>query len=192
MKTALKKRNERYSYSDYLNWPETERFELLNGVVYDMTPAPPRRHQEILGEIHRQMANCLLDKPCKVYVAPFDVRLPEENEKDEDIKTVVQPDIALVCNHSKLDERGCKGAPDLVIEIVSPSTVKKDLKDKFLLYEKAGVKEYWIVHPVDKTVMVFTLEEKKYGRPEIYSEEDQVKARVLDDLIVNLKEAFKD
>jgi Uma2 family endonuclease len=125
-------------------------------------------------------------------VAPFDVRLPEENEKDEDIKTVVQPDIALVCNHSKLDERGCKGAPDLVIEIVSPSTVKKDLKDKFLLYEKAGVKEYWIVHPVDKTVMVFTLEEKKYGRPEIYSEEDQVKARVLDDLIVNLKEAFKD
>ncbi|MCL6447287.1 MAG: Uma2 family endonuclease [Armatimonadetes bacterium] len=190
---AVVQKKERYTYGDYLNWPEEERWELIDGVPYAMSPAPPRRHQEILGELYRQFANYLLDKACKVYLAPFDVRLPEGNEKDTEVKTVVQPDLVVVCDQSRLDERGCKGSPDLVIEVVSPTTLKRDLREKFYLYEKAGIKEYWVVNPVEKNVLVFVLgEDKKYGRHEIYFEDEQVRVKVLAGLTIDLREVFKE
>lgn len=128
-------------------------------MIFDMSPSPSRNHQEISVELLRQFSNYLIDKTCKVYAAPFDVRLPEGDENDTNIETVVQPDIAVICDKCKLDDKGCKGASDLIIEITSPSTARKDLKEKLFLYEKSGVKEYWIVHPTDKTVMVFKLGE---------------------------------
>ena len=121
MRNTQNKTDQKWTYTDYLTWPEGERWELINGVAYNMSPAPSRRHQELSGELFRQIANHLKGKQCKVYDAPFDVRLSTAgNESDNYIDTVVQPDIVVVCDPSKLDERGCKGAPDIVIEISSP------------------------------------------------------------------------
>jgi len=181
----------RYTYKDYLSWPEDERWELIEGIPYNLAPAPSRRHQEILGSIFNILFSYLKDKACKVYMAPFDVRLPEGKERDEDIKNVVQPDIVIVCDKEKLDDRGCKGSPDLIVEIVSPNTASKDYIEKLALYERNKVKEYWIVHPIDNIVMVYKLNESgQYGRPEIYSSEAQVKVGIFPDLTINLKEVF--
>jgi len=192
MTLPLSKKEEKFTYGDYLSWPDEERWELIEGVPYDMTPAPSRFHQEILMEMARQFANYLRNKACKVYVAPFDVRLLKGDEKDEEIETVVQPDLVVVCDPAKLDEKGCRGTPDLVMEITSPATARKDQREKFLLYEKAGVKEYWIVNPTDKIVTVFILNEnRKYGRPEIYSDEDSIGVGLFSgDLVIDLKAAF--
>lgn len=189
----LERQDEKYTYKDYLNWPDEERRELINGTVYNMTPSPSRTHQKISRELFSRFYDYLRkDKVCEVYYAPFDVRLPEGEEKDEDIRNVVQPDIVVVCDQSKLDERGCKGAPDLIIEIVSPSSAKQDLKDKFYLYERVGVKEYWIVQPVNNTMMVFKLKENgEYGKPGMYTEEDRIKAGIFDGLEIDLKEIFR-
>ena len=140
----------RYTYGDYLTWDDAQRYELIDGSIYVMSPAPGRRHQEVAGEFHRQLANYLLEKECAVYIAPFDVRLPEREKRDEDIATVVQPDLVIVCDDNKLDERGCKGAPDLVIEIISPGSAGRDRKTKRELYQKHGVLEYWIVDGTSK------------------------------------------
>jgi Uma2 family endonuclease len=182
-----------YTYRDYLAWPEDERWEIIDGIPY-MQATPSRIHQEISGELFSQIYNYLKAKPCRVYHAPFCVRLPKGDEKDEkDIKTVVEPDIVIVCDQSKLDDKGCKGTPDMIIEILSPSSVKKDRLEKFNKYEKAGVKEYWIVEPEGKLVSVFILENnKRYGRPEIYSEEDKVKVSLFEDLVIDLKPVFND
>ena len=186
-------RHDKFTYKDYLGWEDGERWELIHGRPYDMTPAPSPRHQELSSELLRQFANYLLDKPCKVYAAPFDVRLPENDEQDEDVQTVVQPDISVVCDSSKIDERGCKGSPDLIIEILSPGTARKDIKEKYLLYEKSGVKEYWLVDPTVKTVVVFTqAAERRYGRPEVYSEEDTVEVGVFKGLSIELPLVFRE
>jgi Uma2 family endonuclease len=183
----------RYTYGDYLTRPDEERWELIDGIAYAMTPAPSTQHQRISGELFRQLSNYFLDKSGEVFAAAFDVRLPQGNEQDEAIDTVVQPDIVVVCDPAKIDEKGCKGAPDLVVEIVSPSTVQKDLKQKMALYERAGVKEYWIIHPADKTVMIFKLNQMaQYGRPEILTKEDTLKTDLFEDLSVDLKRAFRE
>ena len=170
---------ESYTYGDYLSWSDEERWELINGIPYDMSPAPSRKHQEILGELHLQFATYLKGKPCKVFLAPFDVRLPQGDETEEAIRTVVQPDLTMVCDHSKLDERGCLGVPDMTIEILSPHTAAKDLKIKLDLYERFGVKEYWLVQPMDQTIMVFTLrEDGKYAKPTVYDRHDTVKVGI--------------
>lgn len=190
MGLALKSDVERYTYDDYLQWPENERWELIEGIAYDMTPAPSPKHQEILGELHRQISTYLLDRTCKVYMAPFDVRLPGADEKE--IKTVLQPDISIICEPAKIDEKGCLGSPDLVIEIVSPTTVQKDMKEKFFTYERFGIKEYWIIHPLDQILMVFKrLPNGKYGRPEIYSPGDKVNVGILPGLTIDLAMVFK-
>lgn len=180
-----------YTYRDYASWPEEERCEIIDGVLY-MQAAPSRIHQEILMELSRQIANYLAGKPCKVYPAPFCVRLPDGDEKsDKDIKTVVEPDISIVCDQSKLDEQGCIGAPDMIIEITSPSSARKDRLQKFYKYEKAGVREYWIVEPEEKLVTVFVLgANNKYGRPDIYTEGDEIKVSIFPDLIISLKGIF--
>jgi Uma2 family endonuclease len=183
----------KYTYKDYLTWDDDERWELISGQLYNMTPAPSRRHQKLSGELFRQFANFLFGKTCEVYDAPFDVRLPEPGESDDDAQNVVQPDLVVICDPSKLDDHGCKGSPDLVVEILSPSTSRKDLKEKFLLYERAGVKEYWVVDPVAKTVMAFRQYiDSRFGRPDVYSEEDKAPVGVLEGLTIDLGLVFKE
>ena len=183
----------KFTYQDYLGWDDNERWELIDGEAYNMTPAPSRRHQEILLALARDFYDFLEDKPCKVYVAPFDVRLPEKNQSESDVTTVVQPDLTVVCDPAKLDEKGCIGSPDLIVEIISPSTAAHDYIQKLALYERRQVPEYWIVHPVDKTVMVFLLNAaREYGKPNIYAGGDQIRATLFPDLLVDLKKIFKE
>lgn len=175
-----------YTYQDYLTWPDDERWELIDGVPYNMTPAPARIHQEIIVELSRQIANFLQDKDCRIYVAPFDVRLPKGQESDDAVETVVQPDIAVVCGSEKLDEAGCRGAPDWVIEVLSPSTAAKDQIQKRDVYQRHGVKEYWLVHPMDKTVTVYRLEQNKYGKPDISEIKGQLQVESIEGLAIDL------
>ena len=193
MSLPLLKKGANFTYGDYVNWPEDERWELIDGYAYNMSPAPSRRHQKISRDLEVQIVNFLADKPCEVYDAPFDVRLPEADEKDDDIETVVQPDIVVVCDEDKLDDKGCRGAPDLIIEILSPFTAPKDMKIKLSLYEKHGVKEYWVVHPVDNIVLVFKLSKNKmYGKPEVYTEEDKIKTAILEGLEIDHNKVFQE
>ncbi|MBU1752413.1 Uma2 family endonuclease [bacterium] len=193
MGLAIRKKEERYTYGDYLQWSDEERWELIDGVAYNMSPAPLRRHQKIVGELHRQISNYLIDKSCQVYVAPFDVRLPESDESDEEIETVVQPDIVVVCERNKLDDKGCKGSPDIVIEILSPYTAKKDFVTKYHLYERHKVKQYWIFDPDTKEVSIFKLNNNdKYGEPEDYKKEDTIKVDIFKDLEIDLRAIFEE
>lgn len=161
------KDHQHHTYADYLTWPEEERYELIDGVAYAMTPAPGRRHQEIVGEIFRQIADALDDHPGRVYVAPFDVRLPGGSEADEAIDTVVQPDLSVICDAAKLDDRGCRGAPEWVMEVISPSTASHDQVRKRDIYERAGVRELWLVHPIDGIVSIYVLTAGGYGKPRV-------------------------
>lgn len=181
----------RYTFADYLVWDESERIEIIDGEAFLMA-APSSTHQEISMEISRQLANFLDGKPCKVYPSPFDVRLFEKDkDAPEDVDTVVEPDICVVCDRSKIDIRGCKGAPDLVVEILSPSSLRKDRLVKLRLYQRAGVREYWIVDPENRTVQVFLLDDTGMLRPhEDYGREDVAKVNVLDGCFVELKKVF--
>ncbi|MBC8182425.1 Uma2 family endonuclease [candidate division KSB1 bacterium] len=193
MGLPVKKLGNGFTYGDYITWPDEERWEVIDGDAYDMSPAPSRRHQQISRELGTQIKVFLDDKPCELYYAPFDVRLPEANQIDEEIRTIVQPDIVVICDEKKLDDKGARGAPDLIIEILSPSTSAKDMKIKLPLYERHGVKEYWIVHPTDNTVMVFKLDKRKtYGKPDVYTEEDKIKTPILEGLEVDLELVFKE
>ncbi len=152
--------NKRYSYADYLTWMDGKRRELYDGIVKLMTPAPSRSHQKISVNFIKYLSIFLEHKQCEVYHAPSDVRLPQNKDKDnETIYTVVQPDIYVICDLSKMDEKGCLGAPDFIIEIVSPESSKRDIKDKFEIYQQHGVREYWVVYPNDENVNVFVLDE---------------------------------
>lgn len=192
MRQPLKKNGQKWTYADYLTWADNERWELIDGVAYSMSPAPGRRHQEISGELFRQLANHLKGKPCKVYDAPFDVRFSDQvGVSDNYIDTVVQPDILVVCDRTKLDDKGCNGAPDLIIEITSPSTARHDLATKFDLYQKHAVQEYWIIHPSEQTVMVFKLQQDGcYGVPDRYAGDDKVAVPLLGDLEIDLGAVF--
>lgn len=181
----------RYTYADYLTWPEDERWELIDGVPYNMTPAPTPKHQEVLGELFRLLANWLKGNKCRAYIAPFDVRLAGAEMLDSEIDKVVQPDISVVCDPQKIDNRGCLGTPDMIIEILSPSTFKKDMGVKLALYESSGVKEYWVVYPLDETVMVFLLENGQYGKPTVYSVPDEIPVKLFQDLTIPLESVFR-
>lgn len=164
-----------YTYADYLSWSDEERWELIHGIPYNMSPAPSRKHQEIAGEMYRQIANYLSNKKGNVYIAPFDVRLAENYADDHLIDTVVQPDLSIFCDSKKLDDKGAIGAPDWIIEILSPSTKDKDINTKLLLYQKYGVKEYWILDPDKDIVYTYTLD--KTGKyPEVIEHSDKEKS----------------
>lgn len=156
-----------HTYGEYLTWPDDLRYELIDGRAYAMSPAPTLPHQAIVGELFSQIHGQLRGHPCRVYVAPFDVRLPRGGEADDDINTVVQPDIAMFCDRSRLDERGARGAPDWVIEVLSPGTASHDQLLKRDLYERHGVAEYWLVHPGDRLVTVYRLLDGAYGKPHV-------------------------
>ncbi|HEY9069270.1 MAG TPA: Uma2 family endonuclease [Candidatus Ozemobacteraceae bacterium] len=144
-----------YTYGDYLNWPEDKRWEIIDGEPFNMTPAPTTLHQVVSGNLFGLLWTFLQEKPCKVFHATFDVRLPKDNEADENVKTVVQPDIVIVCDEKKIDERGMRGAPDIVVEILSPSTASRDHILKRRLYERHGVKEYWLIDPTNRIMHVY-------------------------------------
>lgn len=181
-----------YTYADYLSWKIKERVELIMGKIRNMSPAPKVQHQQISIVLSSEIFNFLKGKQCNVFTAPFDVRLPVRNEKGEP-DTVVQPDISVICNNAKIDQNGCNGAPDLIVEIVSKNSVIRDLHEKFDLYEQCGVKEYWIIHPNDKSLSIFLLNEQgKYitSKPLTYG--DIAKSRVLPDLEIDLNQVFQD
>lgn len=181
----------KYTYKDYLGWPEEERWEIIEGIAYDMSPAPSPAHQLILGELYLIFRTYFKDKKCTVFLAPFDVRLPESGEMDEDIETVVQPDLSVICDKTRIDRRGAKGAPDLIIEITSPGTAGKDMKRKLSLYEKHGVKEYWIIHTWEKVLELFTLDNRgNYGKPDFYTIEDKVAVKLFPGLMVDMQTVF--
>ena len=180
-----------YTYADYMTWDEGH-WELINGEVWDMTPAPSRMHQDISIRLSSFLYDFFKERECSVYAAPFDVRLFEGvDAADYAITTIIQPDISVICDPDKLDERGCVGAPDLIVEILSPSTAAKDLKVKRALYEKHGVKEYWLVHPTDKVVMVYLLDTNgQYGKADIFDNEDTLTSAKFEDLEVVLSHIF--
>ena len=168
-----------YTYADYLQWPDDTRYELIDGEAFRMAPTPLIEHQEIAGEVYCQLANQLDGQPCRPYIAPVDVRLPRADEADAAIDTVVQPDVLVVCDPHKIDRRGVRGAPDWVLEVLSPSTAAHDQIAKRRTYERAGVREYWLVHPGDRTLTVYVLDNGQYGRPEIYELKDATPIGVL-------------
>jgi Uma2 family endonuclease len=165
--------NKRYTYADYLQWTDGKLRELLNGFIKRMSPAPKTIHQDINAHITTELMLKVRKHKgrCKVFPAPFDVRLPENGETaDNEIYTVVQPDICVVCDLSKLDERGCLGAPDFIAEIQSLSTAKYDLNDKFHIYENAGVREYWVIIPKEGVHAFILQEDGKYDRGTLYED----------------------
>lgn len=158
--------NGTYTYADYLTWRFDEYVELFRGRIKRMSPAPKRLHQRIAGQIFTEINVFLRRKPCNVYIAPFDVRLPKKDSTE--IYTVVQPDVCIVCDPAKLDEQGCVGTPDTVIEVLSKGNVDRDINEKFSLYEESGVPEYWIVSPGEKTITCYKLDE--YNRYKLNGE----------------------
>ncbi|MDR2472020.1 MAG: Uma2 family endonuclease [Tannerella sp.] len=186
--------NKRYSYADYQNWMDGKVYELFDGIVKMMSPAPRARHQELIyefcGEFRRIIKNH--KGKCKVYPAPFDVRLPKNGEKeDKDIYTVVQPDLCVVCDLSKIDERGCLGAPDMIIEVQSFATAKHDLNEKFRLYECAGVREYWVVFPYENAILKFLIgEDGKYGEAERFEFDAEIEISTFAGEKIKLKDIF--
>jgi Uma2 family endonuclease len=188
--------NRKYTYADYMTWADDKMRELLNGFVRLMSPAPALKHAVVLTKIGNAMVNHVerMGGDCQVFYAPFDVRFPKNPDETEDhqIYTVVQPDICVVCDPSKLDERGCLGAPDMVVEILSLSSQRYDLNEKFNIYQAGGVKEYWVVSPVEKGITVFILQEDgKYDNGTIYVGHTQVPVQTLSGLTISTEKIFK-
>ncbi len=184
------KMDKKYSYADYLVWDDERRWEIINGALYDMTPAPLEEHQAISGIIHGEFYIFFKDKPCRVYHAPFDVRFGLSSAEDSEINTVVQPDISVICDERKLDKRGAIGAPDLIVEILSPSTSHKDQSIKFNIYEQYGVKEYWIVDPGNKYIQIFILEKGKFREDGLFEENSTAVSKIFKGLKIPLSLIF--
>ena len=186
--------NGTYTYADYLLWRFKEQVELLRGKLFKMSPAPREIHQRVSMYLSGELYNFFKDKTCRFYSAPFDVRIPAKGAKgmtDNQIYTIVQPDLCVVCDLEKIDRRGCVGAPDLVVEILSPSNSRKDLKDKYEIYQEAGVPEYWIVDADDKAIYRYVLEGDTYiGLPPV-SEGDVFRSRKFPEMEIDTKLIFK-
>jgi len=184
---SLPQKNEHYTYADYCTWDDDKRWELIHGVAYAMAPAPSPIHQDISAELTFQLKAYLKGKPCKLFPAPFDVRLNADDEDD----TVVQPDLTVVCDKSKIDDKGCRGVPDFVIEILSPSNAKYDRWVKSNLYRSVKVREYWIVSPDEKIVDVYILNDSDGNYiHKFYSEKDAAPVTALPGCQINLQEVF--
>jgi Uma2 family endonuclease len=183
---------EYHTYADYCSWPDDVRYELIDGVAYAMGPAPVRRHQGMLLELARQVANILDGSPCRPYIAPFDVRLPKTDEIDNDVDTVVQPDLVVICDRAKLDDKGCRGAPDWVVEVLSPSTAGHDQILKRALYQRVGVREYWLVHPVDRIVTIYTLDAGSYGAPDVRELVGTLAVGVLPEIVIDWERVVRE
>lgn len=184
-----------YTYADYLTWTMDEVVEIIKGRIFRMSAAPKSIHQRLTIVIGSEFEYFLKNKKCKVFVAPFDVRLPvnsngKGSKNNSDIKTVVQPDICVICDPSKLDEAGCIGAPDLIVEILSKSTTKKDLQYKYEVYEESGVLQYWIIWPEEETLLIYTLMNGKYQPSRIFTKGDKINTHILPGFELDLEEVF--
>lgn len=181
-----------YTYADYLQWRFVERLELLRGKIFRMS-GPGTRHQKISVKLTTWFYNFLHHQPCQVFSAPFDVRLPVRNRlRDEEITTVVQPDICVICDENKLDERGCCGAPDLVVEILSPGNSKKEVRLKYELYEEAGVREYWIVNAAEENVVVHVLNALgKFEGLKMYAGGDLIRSLAIPGFALDVERLFQ-
>jgi Uma2 family endonuclease len=177
-----------YSYSDYLLWQFQERVELIKGYILKMSPAPSMVHQRISNNLSFELNNYFRRKPCDVFQAPFDVRLPIPSVKKD--TTVVQPDLCIICDENKLDARGCNGTPDLIVEIISPNNSKHDVHTKFNLYQEAGVKEYWIIEPNDKIILVYTLINNEFIGLKPQVEGENIKSPLFPELEIALEDVF--
>ena len=190
--------NGTYTYADYLKWNFEvggipQRLELIKGKIFNMSPAPSRRHQETHSTLFVKIGQFLSKKPCKIYSAPFDVRLtPRKADKRDKVYTIVQPDLCVVCDLNKLDDAGCVGAPDLIVEILSPGNSRKEMKEKFEVYEENGVKEYWLIYPYDEYVMVYTLNnEGKFIGSKPFVKDEFIVSKVLPGLEIPVGEIFE-
>ena len=175
-----------YSYAAYLVWKIKERVELLKGKILEMS-APSPIHQEISGNLQGTLFVFLKNSKCKLYTAPFDVRFPQKGESQ--VYTVVQPDLCVVCDFEKIDSKGCVGAPDLVVEILSPGNSKKEMKSKFALYQEEGVREYWVVDPERELVFVYVADNKKF-KPTIPIADDYVYSTIFPDFKIHTSDLF--
>ena len=187
-----------FTYQEYLTWPDDERWELIDGIAYDISPAPARRHQGMLAEIAADFILHFRTRSCSVYTAPFDVVFPADQDQQDTIDTVVQPDLVVVCDAAKLTPQGCTGAPDFVLEILSPASAFKDMEDKLHLYQRQGVREYWIVNPANDTLLVYTsapategdAPSTVYRKPVLHTPGDLVAPRIFPDLEIDLTRLF--
>jgi Uma2 family endonuclease len=175
----------RFTYADYLKWPDDERWELIDGEAYAMAPAPTISHQGLVLSIAKQIDDALDGAPCRTLIAPVDVLLPATDEADDQTVTVVQPDILVVCDPNKITEKNVRGAPDWIIEILSPATARHDHFTKRAIYERAGVREYWLVHPVDQVVTVYTLKDGKFTGPEIAEMAGERAPTIFPDIVIH-------
>ena len=179
-----------YTYTDYLLFRFQERLEIIKGKIYAMSPAPNVAHQRTATNLTRIFSNFFYKTPCQVFTAPFDVRLPNKKGTDNKINTVVQPDLCIYCDADKLDERGGIDAPDLVVEILSPGNTQKEMNLKYNLYEEHGVREYWLVHPLDKTILIYALQDGQFVAHRPFTDEDIATSIIFPNLQVEVAEIF--
>ena len=179
-----------YTYADYLMWKIKDRLELLKGKIFQMG-APSLTHQTVSMNFSRLLSNYFYKTPCKLFAAPFDVRLAKKGEKDNEVYTVVQPDLCVICDADKLDERGCWGAPDLIIEILSLGNSKKEIRNKYELYQEAGVREYWVIRPDNKEITQFVLENGQYRTLPPIVEGDLIHSTIFPDLSLQTEDIFR-
>ena len=184
---GIKKKN--CTYADYISWSDDQRWEIIDGEAYCMN-APNTAHQRLSRKLTIQISKILDEKECELFYAPFDVLLPKGNESVDNIKTILQPDLLVICDKEKIKKNYCLGAPDWVVEILSPSTASRDQILKRRTYEKAGVKEYWVCHPTDFTVTIYRLENQKLVYQDTYDETAEPEVKAVPGLKVNLKDAF--
>ena len=187
--------NETYSYADYLTWQIKEAIELIKGKIMLMSPAPNVYHQDISANLTTLLHNFFKHKRCRLYAAPFDVRLYDRNKSilaSKDIHTIVQPDLCVICNPELLDTQGCNGAPDWIIEILSKGNSKRDMQIKYQLYQEAGVQEYWLVYPEQNAIHQFVLDGNGlYQLKNMYADDDKATPALFPDLAIDLVEVFE-
>ncbi|MDO5607469.1 MAG: Uma2 family endonuclease [Capnocytophaga sp.] len=182
--------NSSYTYADYLLWKFQERVELIKGKIFRL-PTPLTKHQEVSFNMGLVLGVYFENKPCRVFSAPFDVRLTTKDKKNNEVTTVIQPDLCVICDTGKLDKKGCVGAPDLVVEVLSPGNSKKELKIKYGLYEENGVKEYWIIDPSREDLQVFSLENGKFSFKGTFFDDDEINSSLFPELKIDLKRVFR-
>lgn len=181
--------NKIYTYEDYLKFADDEVVEIIDGRIFAMAPAPSRMHQELITEILYELSSYIKSNngSCKVYPAPFDVVLKNVDEDIKHSRNIVQPDISVICDKNKLTDKGCTGSPDMIVEVISPFNPGNDYIKKLSLYQEYKVKEYWIVNPIEKNILVYTLQDNGYAAPKIYTFNDKIKVNIFKDLEIDFK-----